>query len=248
MTNLHCVPNNSFEPTAVQLRRAAPAQFRPLGNKKKGGNDMNSKTKCFRSLGLVFCFLCLFSSFGATTAVANQSFVLGFAHGRPAIYFSPQAGMDVQLMNITYDTSGQAAAYDMEVLYPPGKKFFITIRPGAANTERSADYRYKTIINGEEQLSIPLSKWKHTKTNGMISFYPEGMGGSILRFEGRLVQKDVNIRYSYDSNENRSIASESFSCEGIYYEFEYSEHRRNDSGQLLGYKATVVSIQKKETK
>lgn len=218
-----------------------------LGTNKKGGIDMNLIAK--NSMRLCFViFFGLFPFLGLLTAMAGQTLVLGFVNGSPAIYFTPQAGMSVNLKGVSYNTSGKVAAYDMEILYSSGKMISVSIKPGSTTTEQSPSYRYKALVNGKEQMSISLSNWEHTKTNGMISFYPEGKGGSILRYEGRLEQKDLNIRYSYDSNNNRSIAKESFSCKGKYYEFEYSEHLRNESGQLLGYKATIVSLKNNETK
>ena len=167
---------------------------------------------------------------------------LGYADGRPAVYFAPREGMKVQLKNIIYDESNEAVAYDLEVDDPTADKLTVTLKPGTETDHASDTYRYKAEINGKARDSFSLQEWGTTEPQGLIAFFPEGMGGYSLRFRGSITQTNVENVFSYDSLGNRSYGEQSFVLEGTTYRFEYSDHQRDDAGNLVGYTAEIVTL------
>jgi len=207
---------------------------------------MNVPMAVANRLAVMLLVILSFAALGDAAETTDLSIVFGFADGRPAVYFAPQAGMKLQLMNILYDSSGKAEAYDLELNFPSGKKLVIALKPGAETDRDSLTYRYRAVMGGKAKMSMSLEKWEATKTQGLIAFFPEGMGGSVLHYSGTLVIKNRTVKFSYDSLGHRNIASDSFSYEGTTYEFRYSDHQRDDSGRLTGYVAEILTVNEGE--
>jgi len=171
------------------------------------------------------------------------SLQLGFASGRPAVYFTPEQGMKVQLSKITYDKSDEASAYNLEMTYASGKNIAATLK--AETDQDSEAYRYSAEIDGRTHMSLSRKEWKTTNSEGLIAFFPEGMGGYVIRgvAGSPFTTTNVTNRWSNDSG-HRSFTEESFTHSGTTYSFIYSEHQRDDSGNLTGYVAELVTVMK----
>lgn len=207
---------------------------------------MNTAMSIAKCLALILLMILPLAASGNPAETADLSIRLGFADGRPAIYFSPQEGMKVQLKNIIFNKSDKAIAYDLEINFPSGEKLAITLKPGTETDQESPDYRYKAEINGKAKMSFSLQEWEATKPQGLIAFFPEGMGGYVIRFSGSITQTNVQNVFSYDSLGHRSFGEQSFTCEGTTYKFKYSGHQRDDSGNLTGYIAEILTVKKDE--
>ena len=207
---------------------------------------MNTAMSIAKRLALILLMILPFAASGNPAETTDLSIRLGFAHGRPAVYFSPREGMKVQLKNIIYNKSDKAIAYDLEVNFPSGKTQVITLKPGTEIDQESPAYCYKAEINGKAKMSFSLQEWEATKPQGLIAFFPEGMGGYVIRFSGSITQTNVQNVFSYDSLGHRSFGEQSFTCEGTTYKFKYSSHQRDDSGNLTGYIAEILTVKKDE--
>lgn len=205
---------------------------------------MNITMSVANRLALILLVMLPFAASGNPGETTDLSIELGFADGRPVVYFTPQEGMKLQLKNIIYNKSDKAVAYDLEIDFPSGEKLAITLKPGTETDQESPAYRYKAEINGKVKMSFSLQEWEATKTQGLIAFLPEGMGGYVLRFSGSITQTNVQNVFSYDSLGHRSFGEQSFTCEGTTYKFKYSGHQRDDSGNLTGYIAEIITVKK----
>ena len=203
---------------------------------------MKTSVSIAKRLALILLMMLPFASSCQPGEITDLSIKLGFADGLPAVYFSPKEGIKVQLKNIIYNKSNKAVAYDLEINFPSGKKLLIALKPGNETDQESPAYRYKAEINGKTKMSFSLHEWEVTKTQGLIAFYPEGMGGYVIRFSGSITQTNVKNVFTYDSLGNRSFGEQSFTCEGTSYKFKYSSHQRDDSGNLTGYIAEILSV------
>ena len=205
---------------------------------------MNIAMSIAKRLALILLVMLPFAASVHLAETTDLSIRLGFADGRPAVYFSPQEGMKVQLKNIIYNKSNKAVAYDLEINFPPGEKLAIMLKPGTETDQESPAYRYKAEINGKVKMSFSLHEWEATETQDLIAFFPEDMGGYVLRFSGSITQTNVQNAFSYDSQGHRSFGEQPFTCEGTTYKFKYSGHQRDDSGNLTGYVAEILTVKK----